>query len=139
MRDNVNSFKIVNALGYAARTATVSGEVIDVQGYDKATIVVQVGTVTTADATNKFAIDLYHGDLASGTDATTVPAAQRIGSAFDIDASGDADKTGAFGYLGNKRYIRLQATESGTASVVFGATALLGAGAQQPSQAADLN
>lgn len=139
MRDGVNGHKIVNALGYAATTGTRTGEIIDVRGYDQATMLVQVGTVTTADATNKFTVDLYHGDLASGTDGTSVDSGDRIGAAFDIDASGDADKTAAFGYLGDKRYIHVKVTESGTASVLMGATAILGKGAQQPSAGPDLN
>lgn len=139
MRDGINSKKIVNALGYAATTASRTGEVIDVRGFDEATFVVQVGTVTTADATNKFAVSLYHGDLASGTDGTTVSSGDLVGAAFDIDASGDADKTGAFGYLGNKRYVKVMVVESGTASAIIGATAVLAKGAQQPSVGPDLN
>lgn len=139
MRDGINGHKIVNALGYAATTGNRTGEVIDVRGFDKATLVVQVGTVTTADATNKFTVDMYEGDLASGTDGTSVGAADRIGAAFDIDASGDADKTGAFSYLGKKRYIHLKVTESGTASAIIGGTAILGEAAQQPSVGPDLN
>lgn len=139
MRDGINSKKFIEALGYAATTATRTGDVIDVRGYDAATIVAQVGTVTTASATHKFTLDLYHGDLASGTDGTSVGASERIGLAVDVDDTTDADKTVAFGYLGNKRYIHIVATETGTASVVLGATAVLELGAQQPDAGADLN
>jgi hypothetical protein len=139
MRDGINGKTIISAVDNGAKTATTTGTVIDVRGYDEANFVVQVGTVTTADATNKFTIDLYEGDLASGTDGTSVAAGDRIGAAVDIDGTGDAQKTIAFGYLGKKRYVHVKATEAGTASVIFGATAILGQGAQQPSAGPDLN
>jgi hypothetical protein len=139
MRDGINSKKIINALGYAATTGDRTGEVIDVRGYDAATITAQVGTVTTASATHKFTLDLYHGDLASGTDGTSVGASERIGLATDVDDTTDADKTVAFGYLGNKRYIHLKVTETGTASVLLGATAVLEKAARLPEAGADLN
>lgn len=139
MRDGISGLKIVNALGYAATTGARTGAIIDTQGFDEATIVVQVGAVTTANATNNFTVDLYHGDLASGTDGTTVGASERIGDAYVVDDTTDADKTIAFGYRGNKRYIHVVATEDGTASVILGATALLGKASRQPAAGADLN
>lgn len=139
MRDLVSSFTFKNALDFAASTGSRDGEVIDVQGYDSATIVVHLGTVTTGSATNHFTYDLYHGDLASGTDATTVPAGERIGAAVDVDTTTVSNQTIAFGYLGNKRYIKVVESETGTASIEAGAVAILGHGAQQPSGGADLN
>jgi hypothetical protein len=139
MRDPINGSTIINALGYAATTGDRTGAVIDVRGYDKVALVAQVGTVTTASATNKFTVDIYHGDLASGTDGTTVSAADRIGAATDVDDTTDADKTIAFGYLGNKRYVHLKVTETGTASVLLGGTAVLSAKNQQPAAGPDLN
>jgi hypothetical protein len=139
MRDGINGSKIINALGYAATTADRTGAVIDVRGFDQATLVAQVGTVTTASATHKVTVDIYHGDLASGTDGTSVGASDRIGAATDVDDTTDADKTIAFGYLGNKRYIHLKVTETGTASVILGGTAVLSKASQAPAAGPDLN
>ncbi len=139
MRDGIAGVKITNALGYAATTGERTGAVIDTRGYDAATVVVQIGTVTTANATNYFTVDLYHGDLASGTDGTSVGSGDRIGAAYVVDGTTNADKTIAFGYLGNKRYIHVKVTEQGTASVIAGATAVLGHASIQPADGADLN
>lgn len=139
MRDTVKGFTYQNALDFAASTASRDGEVIDVRGYDSATIVVKLGTVTTGSATNHFTYDLYHGDLASGTDGTAVGASERIGAAYDVDTTTVGDSTIAFGYLGNKRYIKVVETETGTASISAGAIAILGHAAQQPAGGADLN
>lgn len=139
MRDGINGYKTIGVLDPAATTANRTGDVVDVQGYDSATIVVQVGTVTTADATNYFTFDLYHGDLASGTDGTSVDAAERINAAFAVNDTSDAGKTVAFGYLGNKRYIHVVCTETATGSIISGAMAVLGYAAQQPAAGAELN
>lgn len=139
MRDLVNGFSFSNALPFASSTASRDGSVIDVRGYGAASVVVTLGAVTTASATHYFSYDLYHGDLASGTDGTTVPASERIGAAYNVQATTDAGNTIAFGYLGNKRYIKVVETETGTAQILAGATAVLGAKAQQPADGADLN
>lgn len=127
MRDLVNGVAFRAALPYASSTADRTGSVIDLQGYDAATIVVNIGAVTTGSTTNYFTYDLFHGDQANLSDGVTVPAAERIGAAVAVNSTSFADKpAAAFGYLGNKRYIQVRETETGTAQIIAGATAVLG-------------
>lgn len=122
-----NDIKVVNALKQAAtRTATATGEVIDMQGYGAAIIAVQVGTSTTADADNYFTVSLTHSDASDMTGEEAVTTAKGLlGANLVINATTDADKVNKIGYAGIKRYIRLAVTETGTASVQTAAVAFL--------------
>jgi hypothetical protein len=122
-----NDEKIVNALKQAATlTSTTTGEIIDMQGFGFADILVQVGTSTTADGSNYFTVSLTHSDASNmaGEEAVTA-ALGLVGANLVINATTDADKVNHIGYAGNKRYIRLAATETGTASVQIAAVARL--------------
>lgn len=132
--------KPVNALNQAATlTQTTVGNVIDMQGYGEAVIVLHVGTSTTADASNYFTVSLTHSDASDMTGEEAVTEAKGLlGANLVVNATADANKVAKIGYAGTKRYIRLAATETGTASVQLAATALLLRGAQQPVANADL-
>lgn len=132
--------KIVNALNQAATlTATTTGNIIDMQGYGLADIMVQVGTSTTADGSNYFTVSLTHSDDSgmSGEEAVT-SSNGLLGANLVINATGDANKVNHIGYNGSKRYIRLAATETGTASVQIAAVARLSRGGQKPATNSDI-
>lgn len=122
-----NDEKIVNALNQAATlTQTTTGNIIDLQGYGAADILVQVGTATTADADNYFTVSLTHSDASNMTGEEAVTAALGLlGANLVLNATTDANKVNHIGYAGNKRYIRLAVTETGTASVQVAAVARL--------------
>lgn len=124
LRDALNSTKVTSAFDYAARTATANGtNIIDMQGFGACTFVIQVAGVTTADDSNYFTFTLQAGDDSGLSDGATVTAATGlIGTNQVIDATSDANKVGMMGYCGGKRYVRLVATETGTASAAFSAT-----------------
>lgn len=126
MRDQLNQTKADKAFVYASRTATGNGEIIDTTGFDSLTFIVTLATVTTADSSNYFTITLQHGDDASLSDAATVTAATGLlGSNLVInDTTPLLNHIGLMGYAGGKRYVRLVATETGTASAAFSATAV---------------
>ena len=123
LRDILNSTKVTSAFNYADRTATANGtNTIDMQGFGACTFVIQVAGVTTADSSNLFTFTLQHGDASDLSDGATVTAATGlIGTNQVIDATGDANKVGMMGYCGGKRYVRLVATETGTAQAAFSA------------------
>ena len=126
MRDSLNQIKATSAFDYASRTATANGtNIIDMQGFDACTFVVQVAAVTTADGSNYFTLTIQAGDASDLSDGATVTAATGLlGSNIVIDATGDANKVGLMGYAGGKRYARLVATETGTAVAAFSAVAV---------------
>lgn len=128
MRDKLDNQKVTKAFAYASRTASGNGEIIDVRGFDSLTFVIQLATVTTADSSNYFTLTLQHGDDSGLSDAATVTAALGLlGSNLVInDATTQSDMIGMMGYAGGKRYVRLVATETGTASAAFSAVAVQG-------------
>lgn len=127
MRDTLNQTKATKAFAYASRTATGNGETIDTNGFDGLTFVVQLATVTTADSSNYFTLTLQAGAESDLSDAATVTAATGLlGSNLVINDTGLSDNIGLMGYAGGKRYVRLVATETGTASAAFSAVAVQG-------------
>ena len=126
MRERLTAKKVSKAFAYASRTATGNGEIIDTRGYGALTFIVQLATVTTADASNYFTLTLQAGDDSGLSDGATVTAATGlIGSNLVInDSTTQSDFIGMMGYSGGKRYVRLVATETGTASAAFSAVAV---------------
>lgn len=126
MRSQINNQKVSKAFAYASRTASANGEIIDTRGFGAITFVVQLATVTTADSSNYFTLTLEHGDDSSLSDKATVTAATGLlGTNLVInDATTQSDFVGMMAYAGNKRYVRLVATETGTASAAFSAVAV---------------
>lgn len=128
LRDSLNNTKATAAFVYASRTATGNGtNIIDTQGVGSVLFVVQLATVTTADSSNYFTLTLEAGDDSSLSDGATVTAATGLlGSNLVINATTLGDKIGMMGYSGGKRYVRMVATETGTASAAFSAVAISG-------------
>lgn len=128
MRDSLNQTKVTSAFNYASNTATANGtNIIDMQGYDSCVFVVQLATVTTADATNFFTFTLQHGDASDLSDGATVTAATGLlGSNLVVNDTGLSNKVGMMGYSGGKRYVRMVATETLTASAAWSAVAVQG-------------
>lgn len=136
MRSAVEQFKYKVALNSATVTATGAGVIIDRQGYESVTFLVMTGAVTTADGSNTLTVSLTASNDAgmAGEEAVTVDNGL-IGANLVVNATGDANKVGAFGYVGGKRYLRIAVTEVGTASAVLAAVALLGQGLVRPETA----
>lgn len=135
LRDLINGTKATSAFDYAARTATANGtNIIDMAGFGACTFVVQVAGVTTADDSNYFTFTLQAGDDSGLSDGATVTAATGLlGSNIVIDNTNDANKVGMMGYVGSKRYVRLVATETGTASAAWSAVAVQQLPAVEPT------
>lgn len=135
LRDTIDDMKVTSAFNYASRTATANGtNIIDMRGFGAVTFVVQLATVTTADSSNYFTFTLEAGDDSSLSDGATVTAATGLlGSNLVInDSTTQSNMVGAMGYVGGKRYVRLVATETGTASAAFSAVAVQSLSAVQP-------
>ena len=111
MRDMISNNAAVD-LG----TATLSGTTpsasawLDTRGFTAAAIEVLTGTVTDAGTAAGFTATLQHSDTTAAVDAVDVAAAEASGGVTAVTVTDDAADNviaGVLGYLGNKRYIRV--------------------------------
>lgn len=109
MRDMVSNIDVLNTIDPDDYTSTVTGVVIDLQGFDSATVAFMVGTLTDGVHTVK----LQHGDEVGAGDMADLAATDWTGRALDILHS---DVNQRVGYIGNKRYIRAVNTITGSPS-----------------------
>lgn len=107
-------------IGAATLSADNTPAAVDLQGYDAAEIVIAVGVGgITFDATNKIEFVLTHSD--DGTTYSNVEDADLLGVSGvsggiikSLIAAHAAATVSRFGYIGNKRYLKLLADFSGT-------------------------
>lgn len=121
MKDLANSIVAAASLDAAARTADTNGTGIDLQGFESATVIAMVGAEgITLDGSNYIEMVLQHSDddstytdVTSSTDVVdgSVSAAG-VFATFDDNAEAPAVAT--IGYVGGKRYIRVQDERTGT-------------------------
>lgn len=121
--DLYSKLSAATTLAPAARTAGATGTTVDLQNFDGALIQALVGTIT--DGTHSLTVQ----ESADGTTFTNVDAADLQGS-FAALASGTNQKVG---YLGSKRYVRVNADVSGaTSGGVYGVLVVRGAARKYP-------
>lgn len=127
MKDFHAAVKYAVAVVPAAYTATAVGVIIDRKGFDAVTFALVAGAVTTADGSNHFTMTLDVGDAANLSDAATAPAADMQGTYPAINHATNFDNkfVGKVTYRGNKRYVRVTMTETGTADAAFSVVAAL--------------
>lgn len=111
MRDFISTVQSVDMT-----TDTLSGTTpnasawLDTRGFDAATIEVWTNTVTDAGTAAGFTATLQHSDLTTAVSAVDVPADETVNGVNAVTVTSDASDNvlaGAIGYLGNKRYIRV--------------------------------
>ena len=127
MKDLSNNISPAVSLPAAVRTAAANGTGVDLQGYESATVLVDVGAEgDTLSSSVHFEISLEESDDDSTyTDvaqASIIDGTIASGGIFlklDGTTGGDPDTTGGIfrvGYVGNKRYIRVVIAKTGTHS-----------------------
>lgn len=123
-RDFDKEVSVVSSFVPLLRTATVTGTGVDLQGFNKAMVIVHVGEVT--DGTHTLTIE-------ESDDNSTYTTATAISGAFTAAAT--ETKTQEIGYLGTKRYIRVKSTVTGSPGTggTYGAV-VVRAGARQLPQ-----
>lgn len=119
----------------AARTATFQGATVDTVGCAAVDFAVFTTTVTTADASNYFTFSLEESE--DGSAWSNVAIADVIidgtpgdatGAAFvKVNSTATTDQVVTrMSYRGTMRYVRLEGTETGTASMVVGSFVVKG-------------
>jgi len=121
MKDLANSIAVVSTLDPDTRTADANGTGIDLQGFESATVVAQVGAEgITLSSSNKIEIVLQHSDddstytdVTSSTDVVD-GTVDSNGIFVTLDDNAEAPSIHTIGYVGGKRYIRVELDYSGT-------------------------
>jgi hypothetical protein len=122
VKDMKNNVVVSNAFDIQAiaTDTTTSGDIIDTQGFDSVTFVVQSGAYT--DGT--YTVNIQVGDDSGLSDAADATAVELIGTEPALSA---ANGTGRVGTLTNKRYARMQiVSTSTTTGATIGGTVILG-------------
>ena len=127
MKDMSNSIATAVSLVSAVRTAAANGTGVDLQGYESATLIADVGAEgDTLSSSVYFEISLEHSDdnstFTDVTQADIVDGTISSGGIWlklDGTAGGNPDTAGEIyrvGYIGGKRYIRGVLAKTGTHS-----------------------
>ena len=117
MRDLKNNIGVVQSLAPAVRDADANGTGVDLQGFESATVLIDMGAEgITLSTTNKIEIELEHSD--DDSTYTDVAAGDVIGASSGtiatFDANSEIPAVSSVGYICGKRYIRAVANFSGT-------------------------
>lgn len=127
MKDLSNNISPAVSLPAAVRTAAANGTGVDLQGYESATVLVDVGAEgDTLSSSVHFEVSLEESDdnstFTDVAQASIIDGTIASGGIFlklDGTTGGDPDTTGGIfrvGYVGNKRYIRVVLAKTGTHS-----------------------
>jgi len=127
MRDLKNNLKTEISLYLQALTAAANGDaIIDLAGFEGALIQVFSGTITDGTL---YTFELTHGDDSALSDGVAVPDTDLIGTEPEFAAATEDDTVKTFGYIGTKRYLRVDlktVTGSPATGGVFGASVVKG-------------
>jgi len=102
-QDLKNNISVATTLAPDAYTANVTGNTVDLNGYESAAIVAVVGAIT--DGTHSLTVQ----ESDDGSTWSDVDASQLQGSFADLASNTNQE----VGYIGNKRYIRVNTTVAG--------------------------
>ena len=127
-RDLMNHVHPVAAIApqVATGATALTGAIIDTQGYDSLTFLIQLGTLAATSVAATVLVE--EGDESDLSDAAAVADANLVGSeALAGFTHADDGETRKIGYVGSKRYVRLTITPTGNdANLPISAMALLG-------------
>ena len=113
-RDNKNSMQVVH-LGNLSLSGTTpaASDWVDTRGFDSVTLIPVLNTVTDAGTASGFSFEVQEGDDSTDAGATAVADAQLTNAESGltvISDSADDSVSAGIGYIGSKRYVRLEAT-----------------------------
>lgn len=102
---------------------TVDGSDVDLANFDAAVVLLEAGTWAT-DGSYAFNIQHADDDGAGSPDTySDVAAADLDGSEITVTSASNDNVVAAVGYIGNKRWLRVQMTTSGNTSGTLEAAA----------------
>ncbi len=125
MRDLHNNIAVVQLMAPQTIAGDTYSSVLDLQDYESAEIVVNVGTCSTVDTDSNYVTPiLQESDSLTEADYRSVTASDILNSFSAITTT--ASQVQNVGYIGSKRYIRVFADETGSVGAVpISVTAIL--------------
>ena len=133
MKEIYHDLKRNISINVADYTSTQTGTSVDVMGYNEALIIIPIGAVAIADASNFFTFSLT--ESADNSSFTAVASTDIVVESDDwdmiINATAEANAIKAFSWkrsVAGSRYIKVVATETLTAQAIFGAYVFLSGG-----------
>jgi hypothetical protein len=139
-RDLYNNIGIVHLLDAKdIATTDTASSILDLKGYEGAVIAVNFGAITTPDASSYVTPVLQHSDTTAASDFAAVDAADIIGGFTKIDATTEDQVTQKAGYIGTKRYIRVNIditdADGGISACLVSVDGIVGSPASAPVSA----
>jgi len=135
MRDLYDNITVTQATVPAVATATVTSSAIDLQGYNSALVLFEIGTSgDTLSGSVNWTLSLTECATSGGT-YTAVAASDTSAGVNSITVALGQDATSyKLGYIGSQRFVKGVATKAGTMTngTIIGITALKGAAAYRP-------
>lgn len=127
MRDMRSDLGVVQSVAPAAHTADATGSSADLQGFEAATVVIDLGVWT--DGTHTFEVQESSDD----NTFTAVADADLIGTEPVMDAADEDLTIHTLAYIGSKQFIRVNATvASATTGAVYGVSIARGEARERP-------
>jgi len=111
MRDMLSNKQVV-LIGTVTLSGATPGATswVDTREFDAVTLVLVTQTVTDAGTASGFTFTAQHSDLTTAASAAAIVAADAINGTIALTVTADADDDkviGGIGYVGSKRYVRL--------------------------------
>lgn len=124
MRDLHSNLKLIQCIkAQVIGTADVTSAAIDLAGYNSAEILIDAGTAgDTLGATTKFDINVTHShddstyEVVEDGEILGCASPGALGEVLTIDADSEAAKVYQRGYVGGRRYLKVQVLSTGTHS-----------------------
>jgi len=110
-------------------TSDASSTMVDLQGYNSALFVISVGCIQGTS----HAFKLQESDTRVNADFSDVATADLLGTRITTVTKGGMDSSYKIGYIGNKRYVRVDIDESSITQAPLSILALLGAARHAPA------
>lgn len=112
MKSIKDTHDVAVSLNPKARTATATGSAVDLKGYESALVVIDIGLLSDG-ATASWAFKVQHSGPGAWAD---VGSAYYDGAFTAVATSGADNTTQRQAYIGERRYIRVVQTLTGSAS-----------------------
>jgi hypothetical protein len=129
MRDNKSNTQMV-FLGTVTLSGTTpaASKLVDLRGFDAATIIVKTNTVTDAGTAAGFTVTAQSANVTTGTSFAAIAAGDTVDGVIAVTVTEDADDDkimGAIGYVGNARYVRVNAVGTSGSNATVDVYAML--------------
>jgi hypothetical protein len=123
--NNVKIARMISPISPAA-TGNINSSIVDTAGFNSCLVVIASGAqgagVTGVTPTLQESATTTTGDFTAVADADLIG----LESGATLAAAANQQKQAKLGYVGSKRYIRLQLAVTGSATGVYSAMAVLG-------------